>query len=145
MKFVDSNFVIMSQDSGLVGLYKHVEKVARVSYKSEDKITEDSAKRMVDTLIKNKHLACLEHGTVYLHRTPRGFDSKDFMVFVDKYSKDKFSECRTITKNDEIVAISDCYVTTNARVIIENNWYDDLCFMCEPTEFHEKRYTVKFT
>jgi len=145
MQFVDSSFEIIPQGSGLDGLYKHVERVARVSYKSEDKITEDSAKRMVDKLIENQHLACLEHGTIYLHRKPRAFDAKDFMAFINKYSSNKFSECRTVSKDDGFAAISDCYVTTNARVIIENNWHDDLRFMCEPTEFHEKRYTVKFT
>jgi len=36
------------------------------------------------------------------------------------------------------------YITTNARVIFENGWEDDLQYMCEPTEFHEKRITVKF-
>ena len=37
------------------------------------------------------------------------------------------------------------YITTNARVIFENGWEDDLQYICEPTEFHEKRVTVKFT
>ena len=36
------------------------------------------------------------------------------------------------------------YVTTNARVLIENDVVEDLQYMCDPTEFHEKRYTVKF-
>jgi thymidylate synthase (FAD) len=36
------------------------------------------------------------------------------------------------------------YVTLNYRHIVENNWLDDLQYICEPTEFHEKRYTVKF-
>lgn len=37
------------------------------------------------------------------------------------------------------------YVTLNYRHIIENGWLDDLQYLCEPTEFHEKRVTVKFT
>lgn len=37
------------------------------------------------------------------------------------------------------------YVTLNYRHIIENNWLDDLKYLCEPTECHEKRVTVKFT
>ncbi len=37
------------------------------------------------------------------------------------------------------------YVTMNYRHIIENNWLDDLKYLCKPTEYHEKRYTVKFT
>lgn len=36
------------------------------------------------------------------------------------------------------------YVTMNYRHIIENNWLDGLKYLCEPTEFHEKRITVKF-
>ena len=36
------------------------------------------------------------------------------------------------------------YVTMNYRHIIENNWLDDLQYICEPTEFHERRICVKF-
>lgn len=36
------------------------------------------------------------------------------------------------------------YVTLNYRHIIENNWLDDLQYLCEPTEYHEKRITVRF-
>ena len=36
------------------------------------------------------------------------------------------------------------YITSNYRVIIENEWIDDLQYLCEPTEFHAKRITVHF-
>ena len=36
------------------------------------------------------------------------------------------------------------YVTMNYRHIIENNWLEDLKYLCKPTEFHEKRITVRF-
>lgn len=36
------------------------------------------------------------------------------------------------------------YVTMNYRHIIENDWLDDLRYLCAPTEYHEKRVTVKF-
>ena len=36
------------------------------------------------------------------------------------------------------------YVTMNYRHIIENGWLDDLQYICEPTEYHERRITVKF-
>ena len=35
------------------------------------------------------------------------------------------------------------YVTLNFRHLIENGWLDDLQYICEPTEFHEKRYTFR--
>lgn len=37
------------------------------------------------------------------------------------------------------------YVTLNYRHLVENGWLDDLRYLCEPTEFHEKRVTVRFT
>lgn len=36
------------------------------------------------------------------------------------------------------------YVTMNYRHIIENGWLGDLKYLCEPTEYHAKRITVKF-
>lgn len=66
MKFIDSSFEIIEQESGIHGLYKQVEKAARVAYKSEDRITDTSAEKMVQMLMKLNHGAALEHGTVYL-------------------------------------------------------------------------------
>lgn len=43
---------------------KHLETVARTCYKSEDKITEQSAPKMVKGLIKNHHTAMIEHFSV---------------------------------------------------------------------------------
>lgn len=37
------------------------------------------------------------------------------------------------------------YVTLNYRHIVENGWLNDLKYLCEPTEYHEKRVTVRFT
>ena len=37
------------------------------------------------------------------------------------------------------------YVTLNYRHIVENDWLDDLKYLCEPTEYHEKRISVMIT
>ena len=66
MRLIKSSYEIWQQPSGLEGIYKQIERVSRVCYKSEDKITEDSAKPFVDRMIKSGHGAMLEHGTVYL-------------------------------------------------------------------------------
>ena len=47
MKLIDSSYKIIEQEPNLLGVYKQIEKAARTAYKSEDKITNDSAKRMV--------------------------------------------------------------------------------------------------
>ncbi len=117
----------------LQDIYKDIERAARVSYKSEDKITEDSAEKMVKRLINMKHYSPLEFGTVYL-KFPNTCLSE---VDVEKYETNHFSAV-TITKD------STRYVTTNYRVIVENCWEDDLKYMCEPTKHHQRRTTVKF-
>ena len=40
---------------------------------------------------------------------------------------------------------SKIHVTTNFRVLVENGWLDDLKYLCAPTEYHYRRYCVKFT
>ena len=66
MKLIKPSFEIIEQQSGIDGIYKIIEQAGRTCYKSEDKITENSAKEFVDRMIKSGHGAMLEHGTVYL-------------------------------------------------------------------------------
>lgn len=141
MKLCKPLFEIWEQSAGLEGVYKQIERVGRVCYKSEDKITEDSAKPFVDRMIKSGHGAMLEHGTVYLKFSWNGgtcelcnqtLPSK----LLDKYCINKYS---IVNYNG-----NDIYITTNFRVLVENGWLDDLQYICEPTEFHEKRVTVHF-
>ena len=47
-------------------IIKKIERVARVCYKSEDKITEGSAEKMVRALVKRGHYAMLEHGSIII-------------------------------------------------------------------------------
>jgi thymidylate synthase (FAD) len=57
MKFVNQTVIpIVEKDP-----FKKIELCARTCYKSEDKITEDSAPKMVASLIKRGHEAMLEH------------------------------------------------------------------------------------
>lgn len=133
MRLIKPSFKIIKQKPGMDGLYKHIETIGRVSYKSEDKITEDSASKFVQRMANSGHGAVLEHGTVYL-KVPLN-DATD--VRVESYSHNAFSFVRF----HEDYA----YITTNYRVLFENNWMDDLKYMCNPTENHERRVSVKFT
>lgn len=76
--------------------------------------------------------AMLEHGTIYLWNP---VDSEDFRYIKSKYNENKYSK----------VGVNGQAITTNYRVIIENGWIDDLNYTCEPTEYHEKRYTFRLT
>jgi len=62
MKIVDASYEILTPING-VEILKHIEKIARTCYKSEDLITKDgeSAKKIVGNLIKMGHEAMIEH------------------------------------------------------------------------------------
>lgn len=142
MKLIKQSFEFINQtDFSLVGIKKHIERCARVSYKSEDKITDTSYEKFVNMLESRGHDRPLEFGTVYLSRTSQ---KEDNMEWLDKYAYNpwsKFSFGNDSTRiNGELR--NTVYVTTNYRVIKEHHWEDDLQYLCEPTEYHHKRYTV---
>lgn len=144
MKLIKPSFTILHQAPGLEGVYKQIELAGRTCYKSEDKITPDSAKAFVERMINSGHGAMLEHGTVYLmaktklvnyYIHPEDGEDEEYNP-LEKYYQNKYS----YINNDD----TNLYVTTNLRVLIENGWIDDLQYICEPTEYHEKRIGVRF-
>lgn len=210
MRLIESKTELIQQPSGLEGVYKQIELCGRTCYKSEDKITEDSAKGFVDRMIKSNHTAMLEHGTVYLmihtiapedwdkrigrHKRLTIDDCREYLrinptcnkngeknwwskearhnahAMAVKYEDNPYSKVKIVlTKHDlnikdgffltptggmpiisrkigKIVSIfNTILITTNYRVLVENNWLDDLKYICEPTEYHERRYTLKLT
>ena len=151
MRLIKPSFKILKQEEDYLGVCKQIELAGRTCYKSEDRITETSAKEFVDKMIKSGHGAMLEHGTIYLK-----YDSQynkdleciqvldkeelnEIKSFIRKYQENKYSKIN-YNKND----IRWILVTTNLRVLVENDWLDDLQYICESTEYHEKRVTAKF-
>ena len=63
MKIVQPSVTLINPPSR-DGLYKQIERAGRVCYKSEDKITEDSAEKFIRGLIKRGHEAVIEHGSI---------------------------------------------------------------------------------
>jgi len=137
MKLIESKAEYIPQEEGLEGIYKMIELAGRTAYHSLDKITPDSAKDFVDRMIKSHHGAALEHGTVYLicSAIDCGGDTRNLPLY--HLVNNKYSD--VVDKNNYL------YVTTNFRVLQENNWLEDLQYLCSPTKFHEKRYTMRFT
>lgn len=160
MKLIKPSFEIIPQTD----LFKHIELCGRVCYKSEDRITDNSAEKFVNSLIKSGHHSVLEHGTIYL-KTVRYIDERgrelgdklgltesDFSVpgkpgykydnkhYYFKYKDNPYS--KLVDKSVDGIDIH--YITTNYRTLTENGWLDDLKYICEPTEFHERRVTVRF-
>ena len=139
MKLIKPKAQLLIQPEGLEGIYKQIEKCGRTCYRSEDKITEDSAKPFVDRMINSNHLAMLEHGTVYLYYKSIGREALPF--FNSPYAKVVTELCREVGTNGE--SVYEIFVTTNLRYIVENSLQRHLQYICEPTEYHEKRYTFR--
>lgn len=142
MKLIESSVTLLQQEEGLRGIRKQIELAGRTCYKSEDKVTGNSAQIFVDRMIESGHTAMLEHGTVYLHFTWSGavcqvcnqtLPSK----VLDRYAMNPYSRVNYHG--------NDVYITTNMRVIEENGWMQDIeNYLCEPTEYHERRISLKF-
>lgn len=154
MRLIKPSFEILEQGPGLQGIYKQIELAGRTCYKSLDKITDDSAEGFVNRMVASKHHAMLEHGTVYLRISHKAMEDKygkssdPFSAYMDPINTLYELECKygeNPYSSINHVAGDSLYVTTNYRVLVENGWLDDLEYLCEPTEFHEKRITVRFT
>ena len=102
-----------------------------------------TAEDFVDMLMKSGHGAMLEHGTVYMQidtflDIP---EDKKLDKRVHQYDSNRF------TKVNSMYIGQGCwryYITTNLRVLVENDWLDDLKYVCEPTEYHARKVTAKF-
>ena len=143
MKLIENKIEKLKQKHDLLGVYEQIEIAGRTAYKSLDKIEYDengrskTAKEFVDKMIELGHGSPLEHGTVYLL-----ISGKDNII--KNYYYNKYSTCNLLPypDNDGSPVWA---VTTNYRVMVENNALDDLRRICEPTEFHEKRTTFRLT
>lgn len=148
MEFVKQKYTILEQEIPALKLddyshshfreeymnnmYKHIERCGRVCYRSENRITDGSAERFVKGLIKTKHYSVLEHGTVYLDYPSNEKETLEFYK-INPYSK------LYINKKGNFS------ITTNYRVIIENNRESDLKYLTVPDEYYHIRHTVLMT
>ncbi len=140
MRINNPSFEIWDQEPGLDGIYHQIERVGRVCYKSEDHQTADSARPFVERMIINEHYAMLEHGSVFLTISLEGDDklsAEEREQKANNYISNRFSRV--------VIAGGKAFVSTNLRVLAENGWLDDLAFLTEPTDHHERRVTVHFT
>ncbi len=145
MRLIKPSFEIIEQQPGIDGIYKMIELAGRTCYRSEDRITPDSATAFVDRMIASGHGAMLEHGTVYLRIPDVSSDGQYVYPAKGKYAGNKYSRLNTKWEGPANAQYIVTFVTTNLRVLVENGWIDDLKYICEPTEYHEKRVCVRYT
>ena len=123
--------------------YLNIERFDEETFEDSPYYENLTAEDFVNMLIKSNHGAMLEHGTVYMQIDSfldiPGDDRLDKKVH--QYDSNRF------TKVNSMYIGQGCwrsYITTNLRVLIENDWLDDLKYVCRPTEYHTKKATAKF-
>ena len=140
MKIIKPSYEILTpiSDGGIKEL-QHIEKIGRVCYKSEDRITDDgeSAKKFVKMLISNGHEAMLEHSSLSVKFVvDRGVSHElvrhRIASFAQEstrycnYSKDKF--------NNEITVILPCFFDTGMGILSNSLVYQEWKLACECAE-----------
>lgn len=138
MKLINQSFEILEQkDFTIKGIKQFIERCARVSYKSEDRITDDSYIKFVDMLEKRDHSRPLEFGTVHLQ------------MYISDFHKLRDTLCINNMWNDQWIkyhyAGNLAYVITNFRyylAIIKIFPSAENDFDPQDDELYPKRYTV---
>ena len=152
MKIVEPQVELWEQEPTLEGAWHQIAKATRVCYQSkprEGESGEDFVKRIIlkPALIEGSlddlehckfdfdkmHGAMLEHGTVYL-----SFDVDNNLSIVKTLKENKYTKVFEHFASAESVVAE---ITTNVRVLIENNIINLLNYICKPTKYHTRRYT----
>jgi thymidylate synthase (FAD) len=146
MRLVEQSAKLWQQEDGYEGMLRHIERCGRVAYKSEMSDNVEDTKKFVKNLIDDGHYAVLEHGTVYLAYKTKWTGDR----FTNKYDNNPYSyicgyDCPGSDKTPDGWVQRMFYITTNYRVLVENNWLEDMKYLCEPTKYHLPRITFKLT
>jgi len=129
MKVIDSSVDLLEQGPGIKGLYAHMEKVGRISHKSEARVGE-TPEDFVERIRKLGHWAVFDLGTVYL-KVPKRIDVKSTYKLLGN------NWTRWELEGDYY------YITTNYRVILKNDLKDYMeTWWCDPIPgIHHLRVT----
>lgn len=138
MKIIEPSVELWQQGYDIHSIWKHIAKCCRVCYQSTPRNNGETDKKFVkrvifrnrdyETIGKSRleqlklHLSVLEHGTVYL-KVPHNIEYKFDMNF---FHKNQYSRTNYHLKGEYY------YITTNMRVLVENNLTYYLKYLTTP-------------
>ena len=150
MKLINQNVEEWHCGYTLPEIWSHIAKCARVCYQSEPRNNGETDEEFVKRVILRNHsleeigksrrlqlklhLSCLEHGTVYLDIPYKG----DTLTVINFFENNIYSKHNSS-------ANAHCHITTNMRVVIENNLMNVLHYITKPNVFHYLRTTFNIT
>lgn len=143
MKIIQPYYKILTPISeGGIEELKHIEKIGRVCYKSEDRITEDgeSAKKFVQMLINNNHLAMIEHSSLsVLFTVDRGITHELVRHRIASFAQESTRYCCYSREKygNEITFIEPFFFKYARNDRMQNLLYDEWRESCQ---FAERRY-----
>lgn len=86
--------VLLTSTTMYEEMLKNIERAGRICYKSEDKITNDSAEKFIEMLIKRRHESVLEHNSIsVLVQCDRGVTHEIVRHRIASYSQESTRYC----------------------------------------------------
>lgn len=142
MKFVKPSVELWEHGWELKDIWNHVAKCARVCYQTKQSSDEDGEAFVRRVIFRHtpdscpfNHLSVLEHGTVYMIM-PAEVGRK---YVGNHYSKVYFGKADWDNPEEE----GNAYVTTNLRVLVENEWLEfDKQYITPRHILHNGRITL---
>lgn len=116
MRIIKPSVEIMTPADG-ESVLKHIELCGRVCYKSEDKITADSAEKFVSGIIKRGHEAVIEHFNITVKFIcDRGVSHEIVRHRMASYAQESTRYCNYGKDGfgNEITVIEPCYLVKNS-------------------------------
>ena len=132
MKVINADYEILTPVDGQEEL-KLIEKIGRTCYKSENKITDDSAEKFVSMLIKNKHEAMLEHSMLSVKFiVDRGVTHELVRHRLSAFAQESTRYCRYSDERfgNELTFIKPCFFDEESG---KYKCWKALCEVCEIT------------
>lgn len=123
MRVIKPSFTILGDVDG-TDILKSIERAGRVCYKSEDKITDDSAAAFVTNIIKRGHESVLEHERISVHVIcDRGVSHEIVRHRLASYCQESTRYCN-YSNTDEITVIEPCFwPEDDHNTVLRQMWY----------------------
>ena len=128
MKIIDPYVELESEING-EDILRTIEKVGRVCYKSEDRITEESAKRFVESLMKRGHESVIEHISLSVRIVcDRGVTHEIVRHRVASYAQESTRYCNYGKDkfDNELTFINPCFWSDVEDIDKKNIWINTM-------------------
>lgn len=135
MKIIKPYYEILTPING-EEILKFIELAGRVSYKSEDKITQDSAKIFVEKIVKNEHESVLEHFNISVrYICDRGVSHELVRHRIASYTQESTRYCNYSKDKfgNEITVIKPVYWEEGSGLY---NLWKEACLYAESSYFN---------